>query len=88
MFDKFRDMFEMRKKMEEVKKELDSILLDSEDNLVRISISVSQEVKSVTIKEDLQKIEKKKLEDSLVETINRAIKQAQMSAAEKMSRIS
>jgi DNA-binding protein YbaB len=87
MFDKYKDMFEMRKKMEEVKKELDSILLDSEDNLVRISISGSQEVKSVTIKEDLQKIEKKKLEDSLVETINRAIRQAQMSAVEKMGSI-
>lgn len=84
MLDKFKDMFEMRKKMEEIKKELDSIILDSEDNLVRISITGSQEVRTVTIKVDLQTIEKKKLEDSLVETINRAIRQAQMSAIEKM----
>ncbi|MFH1620141.1 MAG: YbaB/EbfC family nucleoid-associated protein [bacterium] len=84
MLDKMKEMWELKKKMDTLKKELDSILLESEDNLVKIGISGSQEVKSVTVKGELSAIDKAKLEASLLETINRAVKQAQKAAVEKM----
>jgi DNA-binding protein YbaB len=70
--------------MDEIKKELDSMSLESEDNMVRVAITGSQEVKGVTIKCDLASADKTKLEASLIETVNRAIRQSQRSAAEKM----
>ena len=78
----------MKRQMDEVKKELDAITLESEDNYVRVGISGSQDIKSVFIKGDLASADKTKLEASLTETINRAIKQSQKAAAEKMSKLS
>ncbi len=78
----------MKRQMDEVKKELDAITLESEDNYVRVGISGSQEIKSVSIKADLATADKAKLEASLTETVNRAIKQSQKAAAEKMSKLS
>ena len=84
MFDKMKDLWEMKKKMEEIKKELDSVVLESEDDLVKVAISGSQEIKSVTIKPDLSASDKTKLESSLTETVNRAIRESQKTAAAKM----
>ena len=88
MLDKMKELWEMKQKMDEIKKELDAITLESEDNHVRVGISGSQEIKSVSIKADLASADKAKLEASLTETINRAIKQSQKAAAEKMSKLS
>jgi len=88
MIDKMKELWEMKRKMDEIKKELDSITLESEDNFVKIGISGSQDIKSVAIKGELAALDKSKLEAALVETVNRAIKQSQKSAAEKMSKTS
>jgi len=88
MLDKMKELWEMKQKMDEIKKELDGITLESEDNYVRVGISGSQEIKSVSIKADLATADKAKLEASLAETINRAVKQSQKAAAEKMSKLS
>ncbi|HBB66430.1 MAG: hypothetical protein A2X28_02350 [Elusimicrobia bacterium GWA2_56_46] len=88
MFDKMKELMEMKRKMEEIKKELDSITLESEDNYVKVGISASQNVTGVTVKVDLATADKARLEASLTETINRAIRQSQKTAAEKMSKLS
>ena len=88
MLDKMKELWEMKQKMDEIKKELDAITLESEDNYVRVGISGSQEIKSVSIKADLATADKAKLEASLAETINRAVKQSQKAAAETMSKLS
>ncbi len=88
MLDKMKELWEMKKKMEEIKKELEAIMLESEDSLVKVGISGTQEVKSVAIKCDLATADKAALEASLVETVNRAVRQSQKSAAEKMSILS
>jgi len=85
MFDKMKELFEMKKKMDEIKKELDGLTLESEDNLVKVTITASQEIKAVLIKPELAGTDKAKLEASLVETINRAVRQSQNTAAQKMS---
>jgi DNA-binding protein YbaB len=88
MLDKMKELWEMKQKMDEIKKELDTLALESEDNFVKVGISGSQRLTSVVIKVDLASADKAKLEASLTETVNRAIKQSQKAAAEKMSRLS
>ncbi|MFA6434777.1 MAG: YbaB/EbfC family nucleoid-associated protein [Elusimicrobiales bacterium] len=88
MLDKMKELWAMKQKMDEIKKELDSVVLESEDNLVKVGITGSQEIKSVAIKAELAVVDKAELEASIVETVNRAIKQSQKTAAAKMSRIS
>ena len=85
MLDKMKQLWEMKKKMDELKKELDGLVLASEDNLVKVSITGSQEIKAVELKCELAATDKAKLERSLAETVNRAIKESQKSAAQKMS---
>ncbi|OGR41847.1 MAG: hypothetical protein A2X35_11080 [Elusimicrobia bacterium GWA2_61_42] len=85
MLDKMKQLWEMKRKMDEIKKELDGLVLESEDNLVKVAITGSQEVKAVTIKIDLAGADKAKLEASLTETVNRAVRESQKSAAQKMS---
>lgn len=88
MLDKMKELWEMKKKMDEIKKELDSVTLESEDALVKVGISGAQEIKRVTIKCDLASADKAALEASLAETVNRAVRQSQKTAAEKMSVLS
>ena len=57
-------------------------------NAVKVGISGSQEITRVVIKAELASADKAKLEASLVETVNRAIKQSQRTAAGMMSRLS
>ncbi len=85
MLDKMKELWAMKSKMDEIKKGLDSLVLASEDNLVKVSITGSQEVKGVEIKCDLASVDKKKLEAALAETINRAVRESQKAAAQKMS---
>jgi len=85
MLDKMKQLWEMKTKMDQIKKELDVLLLASEDSLVKVNITGSQEIKSVEIKCDLATANKAKLEAALAETVNRAIRESQKSAAQKMS---
>ncbi len=86
MFDKMKALFEMQKKMQEVKKELENTNFDiqSSDGLIKITMNGSQEVKEITIKDNLGESEKARLSSSLKDTFNRAIKRSQEVAAAKM----
>ncbi len=86
MFDKMKDLFTMQKKMQEVKRQLDSVTFEisSSDGVVKISMNGSQEVQSVAIKDNLTDVEKSRLAAILKDTFNRAIKRSQEVAAEKM----
>ncbi|OGS14335.1 MAG: hypothetical protein A2234_10240 [Elusimicrobia bacterium RIFOXYA2_FULL_58_8] len=85
MLDKMKQLWEMKAKMDEIKKELDLLVLASEDNLVKVEITGSQEIKAVTIKVELSSVDKAKLEASLAETVNRAVRESHKAAAHKMS---
>ncbi len=85
MLDKMKQLWELKKKMDEVKKELDGLELASEDNLVKVTITGSQEIKAVELKGELGGADKAKLEASLRETVNRAVRESQKAAAQKMS---
>lgn len=86
MFDKMKGLFEMQKKMQEVKRELDNLSFDiqSSDGAVRITMNGAQEIEEVVIKDGLEKSEQDCLASSLKDTFNRAIKRSQELAAQKM----
>ena len=86
MFDKMKALIEMQKKMQELKRELDNtdFEITSFDNLVKIKMNGSQEVKEVNILGDLSAMEKTNLEKTIKDAYNRAIKRSHDLAAEKM----
>ena len=86
MFDKMKGLFEMQKKMQEVKRELDNTNFDiqSPDGVVKITMNGAQEIKEIVIKDNLGELEQARLVNSLKDTFNRAIKRSQEVAAQKM----
>ncbi len=78
MFDKMKDLWELKKKAEEIKKKLDALKFASEDNYSKIEVNASMEVLSVSIKE---MSDREKLENSILENLNKAMKNAKNEAA-------
>jgi DNA-binding YbaB/EbfC family protein len=89
MFDKMKELMEMQKKMQEIKRELDNTDFEvvSSDGLVRITMNGSQEVKEISIQGNIQETEKTNLEKAIKDVYNRAIKRSHDIAAEKMKDI-
>jgi len=90
MFDKMKDLLEMQKKMQEMKRELDNTNFDitSSDGLISLTMNGSQEVKEVTINKDINGLEKGTLEKAVKDAYNRAIKYSHDLAARKMKEVS
>ncbi len=86
MLDKMKALFEMQKKMQEVKRELDNtnFEIESSDGLVKITMNGAQEVKEVILRDNLSEQEKARLGNALKDTFNRGIKRSQEIAAQKM----
>ncbi|MFA5200404.1 MAG: YbaB/EbfC family nucleoid-associated protein [Candidatus Omnitrophota bacterium] len=89
MLDKMKALFEMQKKMQEVKRRLDSATFDiqSPDGAVKITMNGAQEVKDIAIKDNLDESERAHLADSIKDAFNRAIKRSQDIAAQKMKEV-
>ncbi|MGC9070002.1 MAG: YbaB/EbfC family nucleoid-associated protein [Elusimicrobiales bacterium] len=84
MFDKIRELYELKNKAEEIKKELDSIKFTSEDDISSVTVRGTMEVDSIVIKCELTQSNKSKIENSIKENINRATRNAQIESARKM----
>lgn len=86
MFDKMKQMMEMKKQADRIKKELDAVSVDVADiRGIKIVISGAQEFRSIEIDEGLLGIDnKKRFEADLLKSLNTAIKKAQQVAAQKM----
>jgi len=89
MFDKMKQLMEMQKKMQEMKRQLDNADFEvaSSDGLVKITMSGSQEIKEISLQGDLKEADKIALEKALKDAYNRAIKRSHDMAAEKMKDI-
>ncbi len=89
MFDKMKDLMEMKKQADRIKKELDSSTVEvNEVNGVKIVISGAQNFRSLQIDEALVNAgDKGKLEADLLRSVNAAIKQSQNLAAQKMKAV-
>ena len=86
MFDKMKQLMEMQKKMQEVKRQLDSANFDvtSADKSIRITMNGSQEVKAVSILVEPGEMQKAALERAIKDVYNSAIKESHELAAQKM----
>jgi DNA-binding YbaB/EbfC family protein len=68
---------EAKKKIEDTKKRLDSVLIDekSNDNLIQVTLTANRKIKSIHISDELLN-DKEQLEDYLILTLNKAIERA------------
>jgi len=89
MFSKIKNLMDMQKKMQEIKRQLDSMTFEikSSDGLVTIGMNGSQEVQSVSITADAAGLKAESLERAFKDTFNRAIKRSHELAAQKMKDI-
>lgn len=90
MLDKMKQLWEMQKKMQELKRELERTTFEvsSQDGLVKIVMNGSQQVQEVVIPGGLEGVDKARLEKAVKDALNRSVKRSQEIAAQKMKEIS
>ena len=83
MFDKLKQIMQLKSQMAEIKKRLDTMVVKvkTPKQYVEVTISGSQEIKELTILSDLSSCSKEELAADLKDGINRAIKESQAMAA-------
>ena len=86
MFDKMKQLMDMKKQADRLKKELDAVTLDITEVMgIKIAITGAQEIRSIEIDEMfLSPANKKRLESDLMRSLNAATKKVQQVAAQKM----
>ena len=89
MFNKMKDLVEMKKQADRIKKELDSSIVEVNTvNGVKVVVNGAQNFQSIEIDETLvNRDNKKQLEENILRSINDAIKKSQSLAAQKMRSI-
>lgn len=90
MLDKFKQLMEMQRKIQEMKRELDNTEFEvtSQDCVLKVRMSGSQVLKEVSLLREPRELDKNNLEKAIKDTYNRAIKQSQDLAAQKMKDVS
>ncbi|MCA9408933.1 MAG: YbaB/EbfC family nucleoid-associated protein [Candidatus Omnitrophica bacterium] len=86
MFDKMKQVMEMKKQADRIKKELDASSVESNDvRGIKIVINGSQYIQSVEVDEAMLNAQNKsRFEADLMRSVNAAIKKSQNLAAQKM----
>lgn len=83
-FSQARDMFKLQQQAKKIKKELKNIHVEAEAEGVMVTVNAEQEVISIEIPEG---VPHDKLPALLKDCLNRAMKKAQIVAAEKMQAV-
>jgi DNA-binding protein YbaB len=86
VLDKIKKIMEMKDKMQEIKRQLDSLTFEitSSDGLVTIAMNGSQEVQKITITAPPAGLKQDLLERAFKDTFNAAIERSHKLAAQKM----
>jgi len=89
MFDKMKQLMEMKKQVDKIKKNLDSSAIEIDEvKGISIKINGSQHFLSLSVSEDYLTPEAKpKLEKELLRAMNLAVRKSQSVAAEKMKSV-
>lgn len=89
MLDKFKQLMEVKKQADAIKRELDAVTVEVEEiKGIRIVITGSQSFRSVAIAPELFGTENKgRFEADLLRSLNAAVKKAQQVAAQKMAAV-
>lgn len=80
---------DMQKRMEEVKGELQDIIVDASSGggLVNVKMNGNLEIKDLDISDEVLEEEKEVLEDLIISATNEAISKAQSKSQEKMNSV-
>ncbi|MCL2888355.1 MAG: YbaB/EbfC family nucleoid-associated protein [Elusimicrobia bacterium] len=86
MFDKLKDLWQLKGQMEEIKKRLDAMVIkvQSKEGLFDITVTGSQEIKEVKILKNLAAYTNAQIEEDLARGLNKAMKDSQAMAAQVM----
>jgi len=89
MFDKMKELMEMKKQAEQVKRELDATQVEtSEVSGIKVIINGSQDFQSISIDENLlNAANRERLELDLLKSVNSAVTKSQNLAAQKMKSV-
>ncbi len=88
MLGKMKELMEMKKNADKIKKELDAISVEVEEiRGIKVVLNGSQKFKSIEIDEALFNENKEKFERNIVRSVNAAIKASQKVAAKKMQSV-
>ncbi|OGX09809.1 MAG: hypothetical protein A2Y03_07095 [Omnitrophica WOR_2 bacterium GWF2_38_59] len=89
MFDQMKQLMEMKKKADQIKRELDSSSIEvNEVNGIKMTITGAQDFKSIEIAEGLLNAgNRQRFEKDLLRSVNAAIKKSQNLAASKMKAV-
>ena len=80
-FKQARDMFKLQKQAKKIKKELKNIHVEAEAEGITVVVNAEQEIISIEIAES---VPRENLPALLKDALNRAMKKAQLVAAERM----
>jgi DNA-binding protein YbaB len=83
-FGQMKDMYKIQRDAKRIKKELKTIHVEAEASGVKIVVSAEQEVVSIEIGPD---VARERLPELIKDAMNRAMKKAQLIAAERMQGI-
>jgi len=89
MLDKMKDIFDIQKKMQEMKRQLEAAIFEvaSTDGVVKITMNGSQEIKEIKIQGEASTGDSAVLESAVKDALNRAIKRSHEIAAQKMKEV-
>ena len=89
MFDKVKELMELKKKADQLKKELEATVIDvNEARGIKLVINGAQIVQSIEIDEGLLiPANKNRLQMDLLKSFNNGVKKSQQAAANKMRNI-
>ncbi len=83
-FSQLKDMYRLQREAKKVRGELNKIHIEAESDGVKVVVTAEQEVVSVTIAES---VDRARIPALVKDAMNRAMKKAQVVAAEKMQGI-
>jgi DNA-binding protein YbaB len=84
-FDKAKDIYNLRKQAKDIKKKLKNIHIEAETKGIVVTINAEMEVISIVIPPDLT--DNQVIAESVKDAMNKAMKKAQIVAAENMKEI-
>jgi len=79
-----RDLFKMQRDAKKVRKQLKKVHVEAESQGVKVVVNGEQEVVSIEIAEDAAR---ESIPSLLIDTLNRALKKAQVISAEQMQEV-
>lgn len=81
-----KDLWQLKKQMEEIKKRLDNMVIkvSSPNHIFEVTVTGSQEVKEVTVSPLIKEFSNEKLGEELKAVINKAVRDSQGMAAQAM----